>query len=93
MNEQALLKRIEDLERLVDDMRQLRDVVFSQSLRRHALQNQIEAGTVDSTVGDLNDSTLIPVDSATTVDAPVTYDKRLPVTIDGVKYYIGVYTS
>lgn len=81
-------QRIAELERIVEDMRQGRDIVFLEQTKRLALFAAIQAG-VKSDGTDLNQS----VGAAQAFTAPLEFDKKVRVEIDGAFYYLGLYDA
>ena len=85
-------ERISKLEKELEDIRLENDVVHSESLKKRVLQSVIQAGIKDSTLTDINTTTTVSSTPSNVLHAS-TYDFRLRVTLDGVPYYIGLYSA
>jgi hypothetical protein len=81
-------KKIKEIERQLQELREMRDLKFSENLGRYKLDGVIDAGVVDSG-SSLNDST----PDGQTVNAPKTYNQRVRVIINNNPYYIGLYNA
>ncbi len=91
MTDPIVMRQLRSLSKTVDDMRHVRDVVFSESLRRRTLNDVIFAGVIENP-GDANESSAIGPGGGT-VNHAETYDKKVLVEIDGSSYYIGLYNA
>lgn len=85
-------ERISKLEKELEDIRLENDVVHSESLKKRVLNNVLEAGIRDTTLTAINTTTAVAAVPTNVPHASV-YDFRLRVTIDGVPYYIGLYSA
>jgi hypothetical protein len=87
-----LEERVKKLEEELEEMRMARDVVFSESIKKHITFNLIESGVHDTTLTDINTTTEVAsTPSYVTHASP--YDRRLRIKIDGATYYIGLYNE
>lgn len=88
----TLETRVAELEKLVEELRQARDIQFVESSRRRIFQDIIQAGVKDSNVSAVNKTSnivAVPV-GITTAN---TYNAKVRVRIDGTDYYIGLYNT
>lgn len=85
-------ERIEKLEKQVEDLKLARDTVFTESLKKRVLQNIIFAGIISTSLTDINETTVIPAGGGSVTHAEA-FDKKVRVEIDGVPYYLGLYTA
>lgn len=83
-------ERLSKLEKQVEDMRFARDIVNSESIKKHIVHDVISAGTKDDTLTTINHTTTVPAGGGS-VNHASSYDHRLEVEIDGTIYYIGLY--
>lgn len=81
---------IDDLQKQINELRNGASVEQTESLRRRVLQDIISAGTIDSTLTGINETTVVDAGGGN-VDHGAPYDRRQRVEIDGVDYYIGLY--
>lgn len=81
-----LENRITELERKVDSIRRTTDIEFTESMRRNVIDEVIFAGVVDS-ASAINQS----IGAAQSFSSPKSYNARVLVEIDNVKYYIGLH--
>lgn len=81
-----------DLEKLVNDIRQGRDVIFTESLRKRLLQNTVFAGVTSTSLDDINETTAVPGGGGNVTHAEA-YDKKVKVIIDGTEYWLGLYNA
>lgn len=80
-------EKIKKLEQIIDDMRNGRDIVLLETLRRRALYEAVKAG-VKSDPSVINQS----VGGLAAFTSPKEFDKKVLTEIDGEMLYIGVYT-
>ena len=85
-------ERISKLENCIENLRLATDVVFTESARKRIFEDVISAGIKDNTLTDLNTTTNIAATPSSVTHASP-YDFRLRVIIDGVPYYIGLYSA
>lgn len=86
----TLEERVTQLEKALEDIRLERDVVHSESLKKRVIQNIIQSGVRDATLGDINTTTNVAAVPSNVSHASV-YNFRLRVIVDGNPYYIGLY--
>lgn len=83
-----LEKRVQDLERIVNELINVNNVPFIENIRRRSLQEAIKAGTVDNaSSADINQS----VNGTDPFTSPKAYNKKVRVDVDGTAYYIGLH--
>jgi hypothetical protein len=83
-------QEFEKMKKELADIRQARDVVFTESLRNRLLQEVINAGIQSNPTTAENTSTVVPSGGGTVLHAGQ-YDRRVLVELDGSSYYIGLY--
>lgn len=85
-------QKLNDMQKEIDDLREARDVVFAESLRKRVFQDIIEAGVIDTSLTGVNETTTVPTGGGNVSHAEE-YDKRFRIVVDGIPYYIGLYNA